>query len=147
VIHNPKGKVMVARQLPPLDELSRAGPCFLVSSGELGMAGLCHLQVRVQVTGAVQPPVVLEQGVLITDGPTMVAPGTLDVADLAQVTAFELQVKGAPLGTLSTSPIPMANFTGEGGFKSSADYAWTAAADEELNERLTRLLEERSHQK
>jgi hypothetical protein len=147
VLQNLKGKVSVARQMPPLEELARAGPCFLVSSGELGMAGLCRLQVRVQVAGAVQSPVVLEQDVLITDGPTMVAPGTLDVADLGQVSAFELQVKGAALGTLSTSPIPVANFTGEGGFKPSADYAWTAAADEELNERLTRLLEERSNQK
>jgi hypothetical protein len=147
VLQNLKGKVTVARQMPPLEELSRAGPCFLVSSGELGMAGLCQLQVRVQVAGAVQAPVVLEQVVLITDGPTMVAPGTLDVADLVQVSAFELQVKGTSLGTLSTSPIPVANFTGEGGFKASADYAWTAAADEELNERLTRLLEERSMQK
>jgi hypothetical protein len=147
VLQSLKGKVTVARQMPPLEELARAGPCFLVSSGEMGMAGLCQLQVRVQVAGAVQPPVVLEQVVLITDGPTMVAPGTLDVADLVQVSAFELQVKGAALGTLSTSPIPVANFTGEGGFKPSADYAWTAAADEELNERLTRLLEERSNQK
>src|SRR5262249_19193418 len=84
VLQNLKGKVTVARQMPPLEELSRAGPCFLVSSGELGMAGLCQLQVRVQVAGAVQAPVVLEQNVLITDGPTMVAPGTLDVADLVQ---------------------------------------------------------------
>jgi hypothetical protein len=147
VLQSLKGKVTVARQMPPLEELSRAGPCFLVSSGEQGMAGLCQLQVRVQVAGAVQAPVVLEQSVLITDGPTMVAPGTLDVADLVQVSAFELQVKGTALGTLSTSPIPVANFTGEGGFKPSPDYAWTAAADEELNERLTRLLEERSNPK
>src|SRR6202011_530564 len=90
VVQSLKGKVSFARQLPPLEELARAGPCFLVSSGELGMAGVCRLQVRVQVAGAIRPPVVLEQDVLITDGPTMVAPGTLDVADLDQVSAFEL---------------------------------------------------------
>ena len=107
------------------------------------MAGLCCLQVRAQVAGAVQEPVVLEQNVVITDGPTMVAPGTLDAADLGQVTAFELHLKEQVLGTLSTSPIPVASFTGEGGFKPSPDFSWSAAADEELNERLTRLLEER----
>jgi hypothetical protein len=63
------------------------------------------------------------------------------------VSAFELQLKGATLGTLSTSPIPVATFTGEGGFKPSADFSWTAAADEELNERLTRLLEDRGNGK
>jgi hypothetical protein len=142
-----KGKVSVSRQMPPLEEVSRAGPCFLVSSSEPGMAGVCRLQVRVQVAGAVQAPVVLEQEVMITDGPTVVAPGTLEAADLVQVNAFELQLKGSPLGTLSTSPIPIANFTGEGGFKASADFAWSNAADEELNERLTRLLEERGMNK
>jgi hypothetical protein len=138
-----KGKVGVSRQLPPLEELERAGPCFLVSSAEQGMAGLCHLEVRVQVAGVERPPVVLEQEVLITDGPTVFAPGTLDVADLSQVSAFELQFKGNTLGTLSTSPIPIASFSGEGGFKPAPEYAWTTAADEELNERLTKLLEER----
>ena len=33
----------------------------------------------------------LEEEVLITDGPTMFAPGTLDVADLNQVSGFELR--------------------------------------------------------
>jgi hypothetical protein len=140
-----KGKVSVSRQMPPLEEVARAGPCFLVSSSEPGMAGLCRLQVRVQVAGAVQSPVVLEQEAMITDGPTVVAPGTLDATELAQVNAFELQLKGSTLGTLSTSPIPVATFTGEGGFKASADFAWSAAADEELTERLSRLLEDRGN--
>jgi hypothetical protein len=147
VVQSLKGRVSVARQLPPWEELTRAGPCFLVSSSEPGMAGMCRLQVRVQVNGAVPAPVMLEQDVLITDGPTMVAPGTLDVADLGQVTSFELQLKDHVLGTLSTSPIPVASFTGEGGFKPSADFAWSTAADEELSERLTRLLEERGNRK
>jgi hypothetical protein len=140
-----KGKVSVARQMPPVEELTRLGPCFLVSSAEPGMAGFCQLQVRVQVAGAVQSPVILEQKALITDGPTMVAPGTVDVVDLGQVSSFELQLMGRTLGTLSTSPIPVASFTGEGGFKPAADFAWSNAADDELNERLTRLLDERSH--
>ena len=44
------------------------------------------------------PPLLLEQEVLITDGPTMVAPGTLDVADLKQVSGFEIRSKRRVLG-------------------------------------------------
>ena len=133
----------LARQVPPLERPARVGPCFLVSSGEPGMAGLCQLQVHAQVPGAVQPPLLLEQEVLITDGPTMVAPGTLDAADLAQVSGFELSVKGQPLGVLSLCPAPTATFTSEGGFKPPPDFTWSAAAEEEMNDRLKRLLEGR----
>ena len=117
------------------------GPCFLVSSSEPGMAGLCPVRVAAQVPGAVQPPLLQEQEVLITDGPTMVAPGTLDVADLAQVSGFELSVRGRTLGVLSLCPAPTATFTSEGGFKPPHDFTWTAAAEEEMTERLNRLLE------
>ena len=95
-----------------------------------------------QVHGPAAPPP-MEQEVLITDGPTMVAPGTLAVADLANVTAFELRCKGRSLGVQSLRPAPTATFTAEGGFKPTADYAWSSAAEEEMNERLNRLLEGR----
>jgi hypothetical protein len=86
----------------------------------------------------------LEQEVLITDGPTMVAPGTLDAGDLAQVSGFELSLNGKqPLGVLSMCPAPTANFNSEGGFKPPHDFTWSAAAEEEMNERLNRLLENR----
>ncbi len=147
VVKTVKGKVSVTRQMPLLEEVERAGPCFLVSSREPGMAGACRLEVRVQVSGAVQSPVVLDQEVLITDGPTMVAPGTLDALELGQVTAFDLMIKGAQIGTLSTSPIPIATFNSEGAFKASADFAWSNAADDELTERLNRLLEDRGNGK
>jgi hypothetical protein len=135
--------VRLIRQVPTLDKTERVGPCFLVSSREPGMAGLCRLRVAAQVPGAVQPPQLLEQEVLVTDGPTMVAPGTLDAADLAQVTGFELSVRGEPLGVLSLCPAPTATFTSEGGFKSPHDFTWSAAAEEEMSERLNRLLEGR----
>jgi hypothetical protein len=138
------GPVRLVRQVPPLETASRAGPCFLVSSGEPGMAGQCRLQVTAQVPGAVQPPLLLEQDVLITDGPTAVAPGTLDAADLAQVTGFELSVRGRSLGVLSLCPAPTASFTSEGSFKPPHDFTWSAAAEEEMTERLNRLLEGRS---
>jgi hypothetical protein len=141
VYESKKGEISLARHVPPLEEVARVGPCFLVCSREAGMAGLCQVRVHAQVTGAIQPPVLQEQEVLITDGPTMVAPGTLDTADLAQVTAFEATVKGQTLGVLPLCPAPTASFTSEGGFKPPHDFAWSAAAEEELTERLNRLLE------
>ncbi|HTU17122.1 MAG TPA: hypothetical protein VMG10_03605 [Gemmataceae bacterium] len=135
--------VRLTRQVPPLETAKRIGPCFLVRSGEPGMAGLCRLQITAQVPGAVKPPLLLEQDVLITDGPTMVAPGTLDAADLEQVSGFELSIRGQSLGVLSLCPAPTATFTNEGGFKPFHDYTWSAAAEEEMNERLNRLLEGR----
>ncbi len=138
------GGVRLARQVPGFDQAERIGPCFLVSSGEPGMAGVCHLQIAAQVPGAVQPPLLLEQEVLITDGPTMVAPGTLDVADLRQVSGFELRNKNRVLGVLSLSPVPAATFTNEGGFKAPQDFTWSVAADEEMTERLNRLLDGRN---
>jgi hypothetical protein len=136
------GPVRLTRQAPALEGY-RIGPCFLVSSGEPGMAGLVNLRVAAQVPGAVQPPLLLEQESLITDGPTMVAPGTLDAADLQQVSGFELSVQGRPLGVLSLCPAPTATFTSEGGFKPPHEFTWSAAAEEEMTERLSRLLEGR----
>jgi hypothetical protein len=83
----------------------------------------------------------MEQEALITDGPTTFAPGTLDVNDLGQIAAFDLSLKGHSLGSLSLCPAPTAGFTSEGGFKPPHDYAWSAAAEEELTERLNRLIE------
>jgi hypothetical protein len=143
VVQDGEGPLRLARQMPP-DSRTRVGPCFLVSSGEPGMAGLCRLQVNAQVAGAVQPPLLLEQHVLITDGPTMVAPGTLDTADLHQVSGFELRVRGRSLGALPLAPAPSATFTSEGGFKPPSDFNWSSAAEDEMNERLNRLLDSRS---
>jgi hypothetical protein len=140
-----KDGVSVRRQVPPLVPGERIGPCFLVSSAEPGMAGVCNLQVRVQIPGAIPQPLLPMQEILITDGPTAVAPGTLDASDLARVSAFELRLRGKPLGVLSMSPVPTATFTAEGGFKAPANYAWSAAAEDELTERLNRLLEGKSN--
>jgi hypothetical protein len=141
VVQSAKGEVSLARQLPPLETAVRVGPCFLVCSRELGMAGVCQLHVRAQVAGAIQPPLLQEQEVLVTDGPTVVAPGTADAADLRQVSAFELCCRGQVLHTMSLCPAPTAAFNNEGGFKAAQEFSWSAAAEEELAERLTRLLE------
>jgi hypothetical protein len=134
----------LSRHVPPLAGIGRLGPCFLVSSKEPGMAGMCELQVRTQVPGSIQPPLLVEEQVLITDGPTMFVPGTVVASELGQVAGFELRTKGRQLGTLSLSPAPAATFTCEGGFKSSHEFPWSAAAEDELTDRLARLTESRS---
>jgi len=143
VWHSGRGELTLSRHLPDLEKAGRLGPCFLVSSSEPGMAGLCPLQVRAQVAGAVQPPLRMEQEVLITDGPAPFAPGTIDVADLSGVTGFELRLKDKVLGILPLTPAPTATFSNEGGFKPPADFHWSAAAEDQLKERLGRLLGER----
>jgi hypothetical protein len=141
VVQKEGGPVQLTLQPPSAAEKSRIGPCFLVASSEPGMAGLCKLQVSAQVPGAVQPPLLLEQQVRITDGPAVVAPGTLEASDLVQVAGFEISVAGRPLGTLSLRPVPEATFTSEGGFRPPPDYTWNAAAEEEMSDRLNRLIE------
>jgi len=144
VVQGNKGDVRVSRQMVAGEHSARVGPCFMVCSREPGMAGLCKVQVRVQGPLHVSSLLHEEQEVLITDGPTMIAPGTLDAADLANVTAFELTLKGRSLGVVSLCPTPAASFTSEGGFNAPTEFTWSAAADDELNERLNRLLEGRT---
>ena len=69
-------------------------------------------------------------------------PGTLDAGDVAQVSAFELRTASGSLGLLPLAPVPTATFTSEGGFRAPADYPWTPSADEEMRDRLDRLLGE-----
>lgn len=141
LVESAKEGLRICRQVPPLSSLARLGPCFMVSSREPGMAGLVKLQVHAQVPGASKQPPPLEQTTLVTDGPTLFAPGTLDAGDLAQVTTFELRQRGEVLGVLSLCPVPTATFTSEGGFKAPTEFAWTPTADEELTERLSKLME------
>jgi hypothetical protein len=141
LVETAKEGVGLRRQVPPPGEAVRVGPCFLVSSREPGMAGVCRLQVHAQVPGAVAPPLLLEQSLLVTDGPTLFTPGTIDATDLAQVTTFELRQGTEVLGVLSMCPVPTAAFTSEGGFKAPTEFAWSASADEELSERLGKLMD------
>jgi hypothetical protein len=143
VVQRKKEPLRLSHHLPDLDGNTRVGPCFLVSSREPGMAGLCELQIRTQGPGTLHPPVLAEEEILITDGPTLFAPGTLNTLDIGQVQAFELRARNALLGTLSLLPAPEAAFNAEGAFKCSHDFPWSVAAEEELNDRLARLLESR----
>jgi hypothetical protein len=143
VVQKPTGEVVLTRQPPELKDVLRLGPCFLISSREAGIAALCTLQTRAMVPGAVQPPLLQEQIVLVSDGPTPFVPGTLDVADLEQVTGFELCLGGKSLGVLPLTPAPSAGFTSEGGFKPAPEFSWSSAAEDQLAERLSKLLDGR----
>jgi hypothetical protein len=140
VIHSCKQGVVLARSLPLPKDTRRVGPCFLISSAEPGMAGLCSLQVRIHTREGSHSPLLAEEEILVTDGPTVFAPGTVDGGDLEQISSFEVHSKGGTLGQLSLTPAPAAAFTPEGGFYAPGDFAWSATADEELHERLSRLL-------
>jgi hypothetical protein len=140
VVQSSRDGTRLHRQLPAVGKGDRVGPCFFVASREAGMAGLCPLQVHAVVNGGRQPFLLSDQAILITDGPALVAPGTIDMEDIGQVTGFELRLKERVLGLLSLSPAPAAAFTSEGGFKAPHDFSWTPAADDELSERLAKLM-------
>ncbi|HEY3787374.1 MAG TPA: hypothetical protein VGL71_00910 [Urbifossiella sp.] len=134
------GKLRYAKLPPPVGEFARLGPCFLIASSEPGMAGLCKLQVHITGSNGDRPPALMEQEVLVTDGPTMFAPGFLEAGDVIRIGGFELRHKDRLLGVASLSPVPAATLTAEGGFKPTPDFAWSSAADDELSERLNRLM-------
>jgi hypothetical protein len=138
-IVTPDGEFRVVRQMPA-ENVEKAGPVFFVASREPGLAGLAEFEIGVQVPGVDRAPGVLEQAVLITDGPTPVAPGLLPMSELKHASAFELRVKGRVLGVLPLSPVPTATFTAEGGYKPPPEFTWSAAAEDELSERLARLM-------
>jgi hypothetical protein len=133
------GEFRVVRQMPA-EGVAKAGPVFFVASREPGMAGLAEFEVRVQAPGADRLPTTLQQTALITDGPTAIAPGMLPSSELKHASAFELRVKGRVLGVLPLSPVPSATLTAEGGYRAPPEFAWSAAAEDELSERLARLM-------
>jgi len=133
------GEFRVVRQMPA-EGVAKAGPCFFVASREPGMAGLAEFEIGVQIPGSEGSPTVFEQTVLITDGPTPVAAGMLPMSELKHASVFELRLKGRVLNVLPLSPVPAATFTAEGGFKPPPEFSWSATAEDELSERLARLM-------
>jgi hypothetical protein len=140
VVEAPGGKVSLARQVPPWDEVAGVGPCFLISSSEVGVAATCNLGVRVQVGGGLQAPTIAEKSLLITDGPTPFVPGTLPTADLKHAAGFELCVGMRSLGCLALTAMPVARFDSEGGFQAPPAFLWSPAAEDQLQEKLAQLL-------
>ena len=70
----------------------------------------------------------------------MFAPGLVNLSDAPGLTGFELRHKGQLLGQLSLSPVPTAMVNAEGGFKPPPDFTWGPAAEDELADRLGKLL-------
>lgn len=133
------GTLKVLRQAPPLGAFPRVGPCFLVVGGEPGAVGLCRLAVFAVLPGVSQAVQLLEELVLVTDAPTVFAPGLVESADLTRIAAFELRLNGRVLGTVALSPVPPAMLTAEGGFKQPREFTWSPAAEEDLLKRLGQL--------
>jgi hypothetical protein len=136
-----EGAALFRHHLLARDDTNALRPCFLIASRELGMAGLCALEVRVQFRDPNRRPLLCKQEMLLTDRPSLCIPSLTAVADFQQIRAFELLSKGQLLGTLPVSPTPAAAFTSEGGFRAPADFDWTPFTEEELLDRLEKLLE------
>jgi hypothetical protein len=134
-----RGAARPSRGLLADQAFKTAAPCFIISSRESGMAGRAALQILAHSQNALAPSVLWEDRMLITDGPMRIAPIVMDRTSLGSWSSFELRTSEDSIAVLSTSPIPSAVFTGEAGFRPPGDYAWSAAADDELNDRLNRL--------
>lgn len=131
--------VRVSRQPPAAAKGVRFGPCFVVASREAGAAGLVEFTVTAAGAKPDAPPL-FTQTVLVTDGPTAFAPGLVEPERVAGATGFELRHKSRLLGTLSFRPVPTAATDAEGAFRPPPEFTWTTAADEELTERLLKLM-------
>lgn len=138
-VQDKAGTIRLHRHAPPPGpDAVRIGPCFVLHSREPGLAGSVTLTVAAVRGGSPAGPV-FEKTVLVTDGPTLFAPGLVDAADLAGVTAFEVRFKSNVIGTLSLNPVPSAVYDAEGGYKPPPDFVWTPTAEDELADRLNRL--------
>jgi len=133
------GPLRVVRGAPAMGAFARVGPCFLVSGSEAGVVGLCRFAVFAVLPGTPLAAQLLDEEVLVTDAPTVFAPGLVESADLARIAAFELRLNGRVLGTVALSPVPPATLTAEGGFKPAQDFNWSPAAEDDLLKRLGQL--------
>lgn len=140
VVDDGTEKLSVQPALPDSRRLRRIGPCFLLTSTEPGMAGLCTVQVRAKLTDALESFLLQEEQTLITDGPTPLISGTLDAAEGARMEQFELRVGRQILGVLPMKATPTACFDSEGGFVAPKAFAWSDVAEGQLREKLTKLL-------
>jgi hypothetical protein len=125
---------------PVLAGITRVAPCFYVCSGEAGVAGLAELTLRAVFADGADKT--LGSGeILVTDGPTPFLPVTLGADELGRIKHFTLETSVARLGNLPLVPTPSADFTAEGGFGPLDDFLWSPAAEEQLNDRLGKLLD------
>jgi hypothetical protein len=136
-----EGAALFRHHLLAHDDTKGLHPCFLIASREPGMAGLGTLEVCVQFRDSNRLPLVYNHEMLVTDRASLCLPNLATIADFQQIRAFDLLSKGQLLGSLPVRPTPAAAFTSEGGFHTAADYDWTPFTEEELLDRLERLME------
>jgi hypothetical protein len=134
------GLVRVLRQPPPAGKGVRFGPCFVIASREAGAAGLVELAAVAVTTGGEPTATAFKQAVLVTDGLTAFAPGLVEPDELTGATGFELRHKARVLSLLSFRPVPAAATDAEGAFRPPPEFAWSNAAEDELADRLIKLM-------
>ncbi len=126
---------------PNLDGIMEVAPCFFVSSNENAVAGVVRLHVGVTyANGESMSNVATIDGLVVTDGATPVMPVTLSAREIQKIKHLTLETDHGVIGTLPLVPAPTAQFNSEGGFAGSQEFQWSAAADEQLNEKLDQLL-------
>jgi hypothetical protein len=125
--------------LPARGRVQHVGPCFRLASREPGAVGYCTLGLRTLYQDPARPPEVRWHEILVTDGPSPFMPLLVSSGEFEQVAAFELLRGGQVLGSLSGCR-PVVRFTSEGGFTELTDFDWTPVDEEELEDRLKRLM-------
>ena len=148
IVQKVGGDLEVVRSLPQrdgqpcLDGIARVGPYFYVCSAEAGMAGLASFTLTAVHDNPDGEPLTISQDeIVVTDGPTPILPATMPAADLLRVKQFVLATSEGTLGVLPLVPAPAADLTGEGGFAPLEEFLWSPAAEEQLNDRLGKLLD------
>jgi hypothetical protein len=146
VLHKDNDTLQTVRSLPArdgkplLDGIAQVAPCFYVCSGESGMAGIAPFTLRVLAADVITT-LAIKDDVLVTDGPTPIVLGVVSARELGNLKHFTLGIGDTILGNLPLVPAPKAEFNAEGGFAPLDDFLWSAAAEEQLNERLGKLLD------
>jgi hypothetical protein len=130
------------RTLPMPNEAAVVRPVVLVASCVPGIAGLAAFRLFGAGPGIDSHPLTPPTRALITDHPTSLVFDELGVKSLAAMTTLELRSRAVLIGSVSLSPRPTVQLTPEGGFEPMPDYAWTQSAEDELSERLGRLIDE-----
>lgn len=133
------GTVRTTKIPPTIGGSSRIGPCFVLAGSEPGAAAICRLEVTGVSSAEPEPLLRREAEVIVTDAPTVLVPALFDADELCRVSGFELRLNGRLLGVASLRPVPAAALDGEGGFAPPPDFTWSAAAEDELADRLKRL--------
>jgi len=138
VVESEKAGLRVHRHLPPWPEVLRAAPCFVLGSREPGIAGMATVLL---ITSGQNDLASEKVETLVTDGPAMICGRFHSAAELQQIETFELRCRGRLLGGLPLSPVPLATINGEGGFRPQSEFLWNSSAEDELLERMSKLME------